>query len=182
MIQRPSMYKTQKNHQQRSCDAPPRATRRSGDNQRLSTHRHAPTQTPHALDAPSADMCRHGWRHHPLPGLTRTNLETWPGPNRLPKKKILNKKKGKRKYFDQVDLWPWPKSQNFQNRPVPLNFSSTFRFWDLFLYSKLRNCANVQFPKVDQKVKIFKKDLSCLIFRVDSIFGVYFFIQESGIA
>ena len=58
-------------------------------------------------------------------------------------------KKKERKYFDQVDLWPWLKSQNFQNGPIPLNFSSTFRFWDPFLLSKLRNCANVQFPKVD---------------------------------
>ena len=59
------------------------------------------------------------------------------------------KKKWERKCFDQVDLWPWPKSQNFQNRPVPLKFSSTFWFWDPFVHSKLRNCANVQFPKVD---------------------------------
>ena len=134
-------------------------------------------------------------RHHPLRSdpFVQTNPDR-PGnltrsePSAKKKKKTLNKKKGKRKCFDQVDSWPWPKSQNFQNGPVPLNFSSTFWFWDPFLHSKLRNCANVQFPKVDfctnvdQKVKIFKKYLSCPIFRVDSIFGVYFFIWESEIA
>ena len=87
-----------------------------------------------------------------------------------------------------MDLWLWPKSQNFQNRLVPLSFSSTFRFWDPFLHSKLGNCANVQFPeswlfhKSWPKVKIFKPDLSCPIFHVDSNFEVYFFIWESKIA
>ena len=43
-----------------SQDAQPRAStrhQRSGDHQRLFTRRHAPIQTPHALDAPSADTC-----------------------------------------------------------------------------------------------------------------------------
>ena len=116
------------------------------------------------------------------PCLTRTNLETWPDLNRLQKKK-------KKKSFDLVELWLWPKSQNFQNGLVPLNFSSTFRFWDLFLHLELGNRANCPIPKkidfctnLDQKVKIFKKYLSCTIFRVDSIFGIYFFIQESEIS
>ena len=170
--------------------APPRATRRFGDHHRLFTRRRRPLTRFHALDAPSADTCplrMTSWMTSP--STTRFNPDR-PGNltrSEPPAKKKL-KKKGKRKCFDQVDPWPWPKSQNFQNGPVPLNFSSTFRFWDPFLHSKLRNCANVQFPKVDfctnidQKVKIFKKDLSYLIFRVDSIFGVYFFIWESEIA
>ena len=151
----------------------PRATRRYGDYQHLYTRRHAPTKTPHALSRarrakrwhvpPVHDVMDDVIIHYPVwlgwPGLNRTDLETWPGPNRLKKKKREKKKK----CFDQVDPWPWPKSQNFQNGPVPLNFSSTFRFWDPFLHLKLRNCANVQFPKVDfctnvdQKVKIFKR-------------------------
>ena len=45
----------------------------------------------------------------------------------------------------------WPESQNLKYGPVPLNFSSTFRFWDPFLHSKLRNCANVQFPTKKKK-------------------------------
>ena len=55
--------------------------------------------------------------------------------------------KKKRKSFDQVELWHWPKSQNFQKWPVPLSFSSTFRFWDPFLHLKLENCANCPIPK-----------------------------------
>ena len=95
--------------------------------------------------APSA-LWRHGWRHPLLTRLSRFDpdrLENliW---FELPQKK---KKKRKRKCFDQVEFWPWLESQNFQNGPVPLNFSSTFRFWDPFLHSKLRNCANIQFPK-----------------------------------
>ena len=140
-------------------------------------------------------LWRHGWRHPPLPGLTRLTRFDPDLPGNLTRSEPPQKKKKKekdrereKKCFDQVDPWPWPKSQNFQNGPVPLNFSSTFRLWDPFHHSKLRNCVNVQFPKVDfctnidQKVKIFKKYLSCPIFRVDSIFGVYFFIWEYEIA
>ena len=98
------------------------------------------------------------------------------------------KKKKRKRALTKLDLWLWPKSQNFQNKLVSLSFSSTFRFWDPFLHSKLGNCANVQlleswlFHKSWLKVKIFKSDLSCPIFRVDSNFGVYFFIWESKIA
>ena len=80
------------------------------------------------------------------PSLTRTDLEIWPGPNRL-QKKIKLKKKRKRKSFDKVELWLWPKSQNFQKGPVPLSFFSTFWFWDPFLHLKLWNCANCPIPK-----------------------------------
>ena len=80
-------------------------------------------------------------------GLTWTDLETWPGSNRLQKKKLNKKKRRKRKSFDQVELWLWPKSQNFQKGPVPFRFSSTFRFWDPFLHLKLENCANCPIPK-----------------------------------
>ena len=71
------------------------------------------------------------------PGLTRSS---WPGPNCLKKRK-------KRKSFDQVELWLWPKSQNFPKGPVLLSFSSTFRFWDPFLHLKLGNCAKCPIPK-----------------------------------
>ena len=75
----------------------------------------------------------------------RPDPNLWLGSNHLQKKK----KKGKKKALTKLDLWLWPKSQNFQNRPVLLSFSSIFQFWDPFLHSKLKNCANVQFPKVD---------------------------------
>ena len=170
--------------------APPRAFKRSGAECLQWQARLLPLTRSHAQE-----FISRATRVHALCSMTSlmtsptltglTDLETGPGPNRLPKKK---KQKRERKCFDLVDLWPWSKSQNFQNGPVPLSFSSTFRFWNPFLHLKLRNCANVQFPKVDfctnvdQKVKIFKKDLSYLIFHVDSIFGVYFFMWESEIA
>ena len=148
----------------------PRATRRYGDYQHLYTRRHAPTKTPHALSRARRAKRWHVPHVHDVMDDVILNFPVWlgwpgstwkPDPVRTAWKK--KKKKGKKKCFDQVDPWPWPKSQNFQNRPVPLNFSSTFRFWDPFLHLKLRNCANVQFPKVDfctnvdQKVKIFKR-------------------------
>ena len=55
------------------------------------------------------------------------------------------------------------------------------------LFKTLKLCKLSDFQKVDfrinldQKVKIFKNDLSCLIFRVDFDFEVYFFFQESEI-
>ena len=154
---------------------------------------HAPTTlscayTRHRSTRPPALWC-HGWRHHPLrsdllfrPTRFDPFILTW---IRTACKKNKNKRKGA---LTKLDLWLWPKSQNFQNRLVPLSFSSTFRFWDPFLHSKLGNCANVQFPeswlfhKSWPKVKIFKPDLSCPIFHVDSNFEVYFFIWESKIA
>ena len=57
------------------------------------------------------------------------------------------KKKKEWKGFDQVKLWVWPKSQNFQNGPIPLSFSSTFQFWDPFLYPRLGNCTNGSISK-----------------------------------
>ena len=80
------------------------------------------------------------WCHPPYPGLThlsrqlgltRTDPKIWLSPNRL-----------KKKCFDQVDLWLWSKSQNFQKGPVPLNFSRTFQFRNPFLCSRFGNCAN----------------------------------------
>ena len=100
----------------------------------------------------------------------RPDPNLWLGSNHLQKKK----KKGKKKALTKLDLWLWPKSQNFQNGPVLLSFSSIFQFWDPFLHSKLRDCVNVRFleswllHKSWPKVKIFKKDLSCSIFRVHS--------------
>ena len=123
-----------------------RATRGSGNLQGRLTRLHAPARISHALHA----LTRYT-RHTCLSSMT--SLMTPSSTNRFDRSGNLTRSeptaKKKRKYFDQVDLWPWLESQNFQNRPVPLNFSSTFRFWDPFLLSKLRNCANVQFPKVD---------------------------------
>ena len=94
------------------------------------------------VHAPSSD--KRTQFHDVMDDITPTNRFDWPG-NRTrsepPAKK--KKKKRERKCFDLVDLWPWPKSQNFQTGPVPLNFSSAFWIWDPFLHSKLRNCANV---------------------------------------
>ena len=69
------------------------------------------------------------------PGRLCLTCSSWPGLNHLKKKK-RKKEKGLTK------LWILTKSQNFQNGPVPLSFSSTFRLWDLFLHSRLENCAN----------------------------------------
>ena len=116
------------------------------------------------LTQPRAYMChtcpsalwRHGWCLYDVTdhyGLTRVSRPTRFDPfiltrsEPLVKKKKKRKRKRKRKSFDQVELWLWPKSQNFQNWPVPLSFLSTFRFWDLFLHLKLRNCANCPIPK-----------------------------------
>ena len=41
-----------------------------------------------------------------------------------------------------MDLWLWPKRQNFQKWLVPLSFSRTFKFWNPTLCSRLGNCAN----------------------------------------
>ena len=133
------------------------------------THAHAP-----CTDMCASNLWRHGWHHLPL----------WAWPSSLDPTRICDsvrttckkkkKKKGKKKALTKLDLWLWPKSQNFQNGPVLLSFSSIFQFWDPFLHSKLRDCVNVRFlegwllHKSWPKVKIFKKDLSCSIFRVHS--------------
>ena len=111
----------------------------------------------------------------------------WPGPtwksdpdsNRLPKKK---------KKRERENALTLTKKSKFPNGPVPLNSSSTFWFWNPFLHSKLRNYANIQFPKswllckCWPNVKIFKMDLSCSIFRVHFDFGVRSVIWDSKIA
>ena len=102
--------------------------------------------------------------------------------------KKKKKKKGRENALTKLDLWLWLKSQNFQNRPVLLGFLSTFQFWDPFLHSKLGNYASIRFleswllHKSWPKVKIFKKDLSCSIFRIHSNFGVCSVIWDSKIA
>ena len=87
--------------------------------------------TPHAMRWHTRLMLwRHGWCHTPL-GLTWIDLETWPGPKRLQKK--LNKKK--KKNFEQVELWLWSKSQNFQKGlfhsvfRVHSDFEARFFIW-----------------------------------------------------
>ena len=134
---------------------PPRTAMRLQQLRRSHRHIHTPTIatfTRHARYTRTRAFCawHHGWRHPPLPrfdpdqpgNLTRSELLA-------KKKKKLKKEKRKRKSFDQVELelWLWLKSQNFQKGPVPLSFSSTFRFWDLFLHLKLGNCANCPIPK-----------------------------------
>ena len=108
--------------------APPRATGKSGDHQRLFTRRHAPTQNTHALSRARRAKCWHVPSahdvmddvilHYPVwlgwPGLTRTDLETWPGPNRLKKKK-------------KKMLWPskpltLTKKSKFSKRTCPTQF------------------------------------------------------------
>ena len=103
---------------------------------------HAPTlATFTRLQAPRAytrtlALCT--WRHPPLPRFDPDR------PGNLTRSEPPTKKK---KSFDQVELWLWPKSQNFQKWPVPFSFLSTFRFWDPFLHLKLGNCANGPIPK-----------------------------------
>ena len=74
---------------------------------------------------------------------TRFNLD-WPeNLTRFEPPEIIFKKKvRKKKCFDQTNLWLWPKSQNFQKGLVPFYLSRTFQFWNLFLCSRLGNCAN----------------------------------------
>ena len=135
--------------------APSRAAIRSAVHCLNEPPSHAPSSyftRSHVPHVPPA-LWRHGWRHpqQPVDPFVQTD-PVWPGPTWKPDPvRTASKKKNceRKKCFDQVDPWPWRKSQNFQNGPVPLNFSSTFRIWDPFLHSKLRNCVNVQFPKVD---------------------------------
>ena len=88
---------------------------------------------------------RHGWHLHPLWSDPFAKADpVWPvHPDPI---RTACKKK-KKKSFDQVELWLWPKSQNFQKWLVPLSFSSTFRFWDPFIHLKLGNCVNCPIPK-----------------------------------
>ena len=125
--------------------APPRSPRISGDHQHQFYALSRATITPHALATLSRAFTRQAltsalssmtsWMTSPpLTGLT--DLETGPGPNRLPKKKK------KRERENALTWWTFD---------------------------------------LDQKVKIFKPDLSHSIFRVHSEFGTHFFIQNSEI-
>ena len=64
---------------------------------------------------------------------------TWPGPNCL-----HQKKKKKKKALTKFELWLGPKSKS---GPVPLNFLSTFQFWDPFLHPRLGNYTNSSISK-----------------------------------
>ena len=163
-----------------------RSTRRSADHQRHFTRSHAPIRASHSspwcLTRSHAPLQLYDVMMMSLPtfSLTRflgTDSNRWPGPNRL-RKKALTKFDFD---FDQ-------KVKNFKKRPVPLSFSRTFRFWNPFLCSRLENCANCPISKSWllhkswPKCQNFQEWPVCLIFCVDSNFGVYFFIQESEIA
>ena len=86
-------------------------------------------------------LWRHGWCHPQVPGLTRTDLETWPGPNRLKKKK---KKKGEREKM----LWPsgpftLTKKSKFSKRTCPTQFFEYIPIFgpvSSFEAQKLRKC------------------------------------------
>ena len=79
----------------------------------------------------------------------------WPGPTWEPnpvrtacKKKKRKKKKRKRKSFDQVELWLWPKSQNFQKClfhsffRVHSNFEIRFFIWSSEILQTLQFLKN----------------------------------------
>ena len=132
----------------------PRATKMFADHQRHSRAHTRRFRPPTRLHDSSRDHTRPSssmtswWRHFPL--------SAWPvsldptricDPVRTACKQKKKQRKRKRKSFDQVELWLWPKNQNFKKWPIPLIFSSTFRFWDLFLHLKLGNCANCPIPK-----------------------------------
>ena len=87
---------------------------------------------------------RHGWRHPPLPGLTRLTRFDPDRPGNLTRSEPPQKKKKK-----------WERERK-----------NALTKWTLDL---------------DQKVKIFKTDLSHSIFRVHSDFGTRFFIRSSEI-
>ena len=120
--------------------------------------------------------------------LTRTDLETWPGPNWL-QKKILNKKKEeKEKVLTKYNFDFDQKVKIFKNGlfhsvfRVHSDFEIRFFIWSSEIAQTVQFLKNWLLHKSWPKVKIFKKYLSCLIFRVDSISGVYFCIWESEIA
>ena len=165
------MYKTQKDLQQRSHHAWPQIPidPRVSHSSQAQKPKHAPPKDPmvaafdntRSYSWSRAHTCRRSltrWRWYTcLLRMTSwmtssSTTSVWPGLTWKPdpvrtacQKKNLNKKK--KKSFDQIELWLWLKSQNFQKRLVPINFSSTFRFWDPFLHLKLRNCANCPIPK-----------------------------------
>ena len=105
---------------------------------------------PHVPSSAMTSWMTSLWRHSPLRSDPFVQADPiwpiYPDPVRTACQK-KKKRKRKRKSFDQVELWLWPKSQNFQKRLVPLSFSSTFWFWDPFLHLKLGNCANCPIPK-----------------------------------
>ena len=97
------------------------------------------------LHAPASSTCLHA-HTCPLHMTSSSITPVWPGPT-WKSNPVRTACKKKKKSFDQVELWLWPKSQNFQKWPVPFSFLSTFRFWDPFLHLKLGNCANGPIPK-----------------------------------
>ena len=167
----------------------PRATRRSADHQRHFTRSHAPIRASHAspwwLTRSHAPLQLYDVMMMSLPtfSLTRflgTDPNRWPDPNRLKKKK-------------KKMLWPsgpltLTKKSKFSKRTCPTQF---FEYIPIlgpissFETQKLCKCPVSKswlLHKCWPKSKNFQKGLSYLIFRVDSIFGVYFFIWESEIA
>ena len=183
----------------------PRATRGSDNSQCQFTCLHAPTWISHALNTPTRYM-RHALtrafstttscmtsssipRSDPFIQLTRFDQDQ---PKNLTQSKLLEiifKKKWEKKM-----LWPnepltLTKKSKFSKGACPTLFFTYIPILESVSLLKTRKlCKLSKFQKVDfwtnldQKVKNFKKDLSCPIFREDSDFWVYFFIWESKIA
>ena len=165
----------------------PCATRRSVDHQHHFTCSHVPIRASHAspwcLTRSHAPLQLYDFIMMSLPTFSLTRFlgldpNRWPSSNRLRKKMLWPSLTFD---FDQ-------KVKNFKKRPVPLSFSRTFQFWNPFLCSRLWIVQTIQFPKSWllhkswPKCQNFQEWPVCLIFHVDSNFGVYFFIQESEIA
>ena len=103
------------------------------------------------------ELWRHGWYHPPYPSLTclssrpdltRTDLEIWPGPNRL---KLFKKKKK----WEKKMLWPsgpltLTKKSKFSNGACPTQFFAYIPISEsVSLFKTWKLCKLSKFQKVD---------------------------------
>ena len=72
------------------------------------------------------------------PGRPCLTCSSWPSLNHLKKKKKKKKEKG----LTKLNFESWPKVKIFKTDLSHSVFLITFRLWDLFLRSRLGNCAN----------------------------------------
>ena len=136
-IQQSSIYKTQKIRLQTMSHVLPEGPLITSVISRAHTRRFGPPTRLHdasrAHTRPSSSMTS-----LPTFSLTRfvgPDLNRWPGPNRL-----------RKKCFDQV--WPLTLTKKSKiSKKGLLSFLRTFQFWNLFLCSRLWNCANYPISK-----------------------------------
>ena len=159
----------------------PRATRRSADHQHHFTRSHAPIWASHA-----SPWCLTR-SHSPLQLYDVTShFQLDPVRWTRPESVTRSEPPEKKMFWPSLTFDFDQKVKIFKKRPTQF-FAYIPILESVSLFETLKLCKLSNFQKVDfrinldQKVKIFKNDLSCLIFRVDSDFEVYFFFQESEI-